>query len=154
LGMEICEMTNHTPMNRARDNWWTLGFGSACLTPDVNSRGGISTHAPDLRRERRFAPLARGLNNEIISAMMECYFPSKFTNARQSYKPWITQSLKGSICKRQKRLNKYGKNSVSYKYWRKKVQRDAKPAREKYYNMNSFEKLKNSNPSRWWKEGN
>jgi hypothetical protein len=24
---EISEMTTHTPMNRARDNWWTLDLG-------------------------------------------------------------------------------------------------------------------------------
>ena len=63
----------------------------------------------------------------------------------------VTQSLKSSINKRQKLLHKYGKNSETYKYWRNKVQRDVKSAREKYY-MNAVEKLKNTNSSRWWKE--
>jgi hypothetical protein len=31
----------HTPMNRARDNWWTLDFASAFLSPGVNSRGEL-----------------------------------------------------------------------------------------------------------------
>ena len=60
--------------------------------------------------------------NEIVSAMIECHFPNKLTNVRVSDKPWITQSLKSSISKRQKLLHKYGKNSETYKYWRNKVQ--------------------------------
>jgi hypothetical protein len=38
---EISEMTIHTPMNRARDNWWTLDFASAFLSPGVKSRGEL-----------------------------------------------------------------------------------------------------------------
>jgi hypothetical protein len=38
---EISEMTTHTPMNRARDIWWTLDFASAFLSPGVNSRGEL-----------------------------------------------------------------------------------------------------------------
>ena len=52
--------------------------------------------------------------NEIVSAMIECYFPNKSTNVRFSDKPWITQSLKSSISKRQKLFHKYGKDSETY----------------------------------------
>ena len=83
--------------------------------------------------------------------MIECYFPNKLTNVRVSDKPWITQLLKSSIGKRQKLFHKYGKDSETYKYWRNKVQRDAKLARGKYY-RNAVEKLKSTNSSRWWKE--
>ena len=38
-----------------------------------------------------------------------------------------------------------------YKYWRNRVQSCIKVARKIYY-MRSIEKLKNSNPARWWKE--
>ena len=38
-----------------------------------------------------------------------------------------------------------------YKYWHNKVQLSIKAARKKYY-VSSVEKLKNSNPARWWKE--
>ena len=89
--------------------------------------------------------------NEIVSAMIECHFPNKLTNVRVSDKPWITQSLKSSISKRQKLFHKYGKNSENYKYWRNKVQRDVKSACKKFY-MNAVEKLKSTNSSRWWKE--
>jgi hypothetical protein len=38
---EISEMTTHTPMNSARDIWWTLDFASAFLSPGVNSRAEL-----------------------------------------------------------------------------------------------------------------
>ena len=65
-------------------------------------------------------------NKFNVSAMIECHFPNKLTNVRVSDKPWITQSLKSSISKRQKLFHKYGKNSENYKYWCNKVQRDVK----------------------------
>ena len=89
--------------------------------------------------------------NEIVSAMIECYFPNKSTHVRASDKPWITQSLKSSVGKRQMLFHKYGKGSETYKYWRNKVQRDVKLACGKYY-RNAVEKLKSTNSSRWWKE--
>jgi hypothetical protein len=51
LFFEISEMTTHTPMNRARDIWWTLDFASAILSPGVNSRGGlVPSHGASRRR--------------------------------------------------------------------------------------------------------
>jgi hypothetical protein len=38
---EISEMTTHTPINRARDIWWTLDFASAFFSPGVNSRAEL-----------------------------------------------------------------------------------------------------------------
>ena len=89
--------------------------------------------------------------NEVVSAMMDCFFPNKPTSVRESDKPWMNSSLKSSISKRQKSLHKYGRNSQAYRFWRNKVQRDVKVARRKYY-ANSVQKLKSANPSRWWKE--
>ena len=45
----------------------------------------------------------------------------------------------------------YGKNSYAFKYWRNKVQYAVKQARKTYYS-HSVDKLKNTNPTRWWKE--
>ena len=45
----------------------------------------------------------------------------------------------------------YGKNSYAFKYWRNKVQYAAKQARKAYYS-HSVNKLKNTNPTRWYKE--
>ena len=63
----------------------------------------------------------------------------------------MTPSLKVAISKRQKAFCKYGKTSKAYKFWRNKVQHDVKTARSKYYSK-SVEKLKEGNPSKWWRE--
>jgi hypothetical protein len=52
--------------------------------------------------------------NEVVSAMMDCFFPNKPTSVRESDKPWMTSSLKSYISKRQKSLHKYGRNSQAY----------------------------------------
>ena len=89
--------------------------------------------------------------NDIMSAMIDKFFPLKRTNVRKSDKPWMTSSIKSSIARRQKALHESGKNSNIYKFWRNKVQLGIKSVRKKYY-KGSVEKLKNSNPTRWWKE--
>ena len=53
--------------------------------------------------------------------------------------------------KRQMAFYEYGKNSYVFKYWRNKVQYAVKQARKTYYS-HSVDKLKNTNPTRWWKE--
>ena len=63
----------------------------------------------------------------------------------------MTPSLKFVIKKRQIAFRKDGKSSQVNKFWRGKVQGDVKTARSKYYS-NSVAKLKDTNPSRWWKK--
>ena len=89
--------------------------------------------------------------HEVITNMLEKLLPIKRTQIRQSDKPWMTPSLKCSITKRQRMLHKYCKSSVMFKYWRNKVIIDVNSARSKYYSL-SVSKLKDSNPSKWWKE--
>ncbi len=85
---------------------------------------------------------------DIMSTMVDCYFPSKLTKIRYSDKPWMSPSLKFAIEKRQIAFRKHGKSSQAYKFWRGKVQRDVRAARTKYYSY-SGAKLKDTNPSRW-----
>ena len=77
--------------------------------------------------------------------------PLKKTKVTKLDKQWMTSAIKMLIIRRQKDLHEYGKNSESYKLWRNKVQESIKPARAKYY-ARCVEKLKVSNPSKWWKE--
>jgi hypothetical protein len=84
--------------------------------------------------------------------MVDSFFPIKLTRIRQSDKPWMTSSLKIAIRKSQNALHKHGKSSHwVYKFWRGKVQRDVIAARSKFY-YHSVIQLKNTNPSRWWRE--
>ena len=89
--------------------------------------------------------------NDTMSAMIDNFFPLERTSVRKCDKPWMTSSIKSAIARRQKALHESGKNSNIYNYWRNKVQSSIKTARKKYY-MVSVEKLRNSNPARWWKE--
>ena len=59
---------------------------------------------------------------EIISYMVDCFFPVKQTKIKQSYNPWMTSSLKLAITK--KSLHKYGEESDTYTFWRNKGQPD------------------------------
>ena len=57
----------------------------------------------------------------------------------------MTSAIKTLIIKRQKALHEYGKSSESYKFWRNSVHDSM------CYGW-FVEKLKASNPSKWWKE--
>ena len=87
--------------------------------------------------------------NDTMTAMIDNFFPLERTKARKCDKPWITSSIKSAISRRQKAFHRNGKNSGVHKYWRNKVQLSIETARKKYY-KGSVEKLKNSNPARWW----
>ncbi|CAB4023227.1 RNA-directed DNA polymerase from mobile element jockey, partial [Paramuricea clavata] len=89
--------------------------------------------------------------NDTMTVMIEKFFPLERIKVRKCDKPWMTSSIKSAIGRRQKALHESGKNSDIYKYWRNRVQSCIKVARKIYY-MRSVEKLKNSNPARWWKE--
>ena len=49
--------------------------------------------------------------HEIISLMINRFFPVQKTKVSRSDKPWMTSSLKSSIAKRQNALHRNGKNS-------------------------------------------
>ena len=83
---------------------------------------------------------------ETMLLMVDSFFPIKLTRIWQSDKPWMTSSLKIAIRKRQNALHKHGKSSQVYKFWRGKVQRDVKVY------SHSVIQLKNTSPSRWWRE--
>ena len=46
---------------------------------------------------------------DIMSTMVDCYFPSKLTKIHYSDKPWMTPSLKFAIKKRQIAFRRHGK---------------------------------------------
>jgi hypothetical protein len=68
---------------------------------------------------------------DIMSTMVDCYFPSKLTKIHYSDKPWMTPSLKFAIKKRQIAFRRHGKLLLLFNVM--------------------FEQLELST-SRWWKE--
>jgi hypothetical protein len=55
-------MTTPTPMSHARDNWWTLDFASAFLSPGVNSRGGL-VPSPGLTPGTALRAVGKGIDD-------------------------------------------------------------------------------------------
>ena len=81
---------------------------------------------------------------------MGTYFPWKCVKKRIfKYKPWITSNIKVLIWKRQSAFIGHGKESLVYKFWRSKVQRDIKLAKSLYYN-GKINDLAQSNTKKWW----
>ena len=77
-------------------------------------------------------------------------FPWKCVKKRIfKYKPWITSNIKLLIWKRQSAFIRHGKESLVYKFWRSKVQRDIKLAKSLYYN-GKINDLAQSNTKKWW----
>ena len=73
--------------------------------------------------------------SQELNSTMGTYFPRKSVKKRIfKYKPWITSNIKLLISKRQSAFIRHGKESLVYKFWRSKVQRDIKLAKSLYYN--------------------
>ncbi len=66
-------------------------------------------------------------------------------------RPWITKKINNCIYKRQSAFTRHGKDSLSFMFWRNKVQREIKMAKHRYYN-NRVSKLENTSSSKWWRE--
>ena len=66
-------------------------------------------------------------------------------------KPWITRKLKCYISKPQQAFTRFGKDSVVYKFWRKKVQHSIKYAK-RHYHSHKVDDLAHSNSAKWWKQ--
>jgi hypothetical protein len=74
-------MTTHTPMNRARDIWWTLDFASAILFPGVNSRGElIPSHGASRRRLGDYSIASSKLDFETFCSHRNLQLPNRKQN--------------------------------------------------------------------------
>ena len=63
----------------------------------------------------------------------------------------MTKKIKNCIYKRQIAFIRHGKDSLSFKFSRNKVQCEIKMAKNRYYN-NRVSKLQNTSSSKWWRE--
>ena len=65
---------------------------------------------------------------------MDTYFPFKSVKKHISDKLWVTNNIKLLISKRQSAFIRHGKDSLFYKFWKNKAQRDIKLEKSLYYN--------------------
>ena len=68
-----------------------------------------------------------------INCAIDTFRPLQTIKKRPTDRPWITKKIKNCICKRQSAFTRHGKDSLSFKFWRNKVQREIKMAKHHYY---------------------
>ena len=89
------------------------------------------------------------LMEEAIISGMDAIMPLKEKSISVNEAPWMNNSLKRLIRRRQKALA--NNNLAEYKQLRNKVNRDRKACRAKYYDA-KVKDLKACKPAQWWKE--
>ena len=79
------------------------------------------------------------------------FLPQRTVRKHPTDHPWITNEIKKWIFKRQTAFIRHGKDSIIYKFWRNKVQREIKAAKKHYYE-NRVADVEQTNPRKWWKQ--
>ena len=80
------------------------------------------------------------------------YLPQKMIKKKHpTDRPWITNTIKLWISKRQSAFQQQGKNSKDFRFWRNKVQRAIQSAKSNYFH-NKVADIDKVNPAKWWKE--
>ena len=88
---------------------------------------------------------------DVIHSGLDAIMPAKPVKICTADVPWMNESLKSLIMKRQKAFCAYGPDSAQFKYFRNLVNRQRKICRGKYYESR-IQHLKGENPKRWWDE--
>ena len=88
---------------------------------------------------------------DVIHSGLDTIMPAKPVKICTADVPWMNESLKTLIMKRQKAFCTYGPDSAQFKYFRNLVNRQRKICRGKYYES-KIQHLKGENPKRWWDE--
>ncbi len=86
-----------------------------------------------------------------INCAIDTFLPLQTIKKHPIDRPWITKKIKNCIYKRQSAFTQHGKDSLSFKFWRNKVQREIEMAKHHYYN-NRASKLESTSSSKWWRE--
>ena len=88
---------------------------------------------------------------EMVHTGLDLLMPVKQTRVCTADAPWMTQSLKMLILRRQNAFNTAGPNSALFKYYRNLVNRERKACKSRYYES-KIQQMKGENPKRWWNE--
>ena len=83
---------------------------------------------------------------EVIHSGLDTIMPVKSVKICTADVPWMNESLKSLIMKRQKAFSGYGPDSAHFEYFRNLVNRERKTCRGKYYES-KIQHLKGENPS-------
>ena len=84
-----------------------------------------------------------------VKQLMEVHFPRKEVTRCSSDRPWVTDSFKAMVRKRQRALKE--KQLQLYRFYRNRVNRARKLLQRQYYSKKVNE-LSSIKPREWWKE--
>ena len=122
-----------------RDSAWRA-FGRWIVNKDWSS----ILNAPSC--ENKYDAFMSELNRAI-----DTFLPLQTIKKHPTDRPWMTKKIKNCIYKRQTAFFQYGKESLTFKYWRNKTQYEIKMAKYQYYN-NRVSNMTNTNSNKWWRE--
>ena len=88
---------------------------------------------------------------DVIRSGLDTIMPVKPLKICTADVPWMNESLRSLIMKRQKAFCAYGPESAQFKYFRNLVNRQRKICRGKYCDS-KIQHLKRENPKRWRNE--
>ena len=87
--------------------------------------------------------------NEILHTALDHYLPFVEVKRCSSDKPWVTDSFRNKVIKRQEAY--FNGDKAEYNKLRNHINRSSKYLKSNFY-RNSVEDLKTSNPSEWWRK--
>ncbi len=86
---------------------------------------------------------------ETLHDLVEKHFPHKIVIRHTGEKPWITDTFRYSVRRRQVAFKQ--KDEIMFRVYRNKVNRMSKYLRSQFYH-NKVADLKDVNPAQWWRE--
>jgi len=84
-----------------------------------------------------------------LNGAINVFLPEKIVKRHPTDHPWMTTNIKIAIPKRQSAFLRHGKESVIYKFWRNKLQRDIRSVKRLFY-QNKVADVERTNPKCWW----
>ena len=122
----------------------------------TSNKAALGRYLTQINRPLLFTPLVSceekwQVFQDVIHSGLDTIMPVKPVKICTADVPWMNESLKSLIMKRQKAFSAYGLDSAHFKYFRNLVNRERKTCRGKYYES-KIQPLKGENPKRWWNE--
>ena len=119
----------------------------------ANERAMFSLELRQTKWERLYntgeCALQYDLFQNTIIGLVNKHFPWKTVRRHSNDKPWVNDTYRYMIRRRQRAFMTKGKDDPEYKLYRNKVNRMGKKLRQNFY-TNQVAELKSTKPGQWW----
>ena len=86
-----------------------------------------------------------------LNCAIDIFLPLQTIKKHPTDQPWMTKKIKNCIYKQRTAFFRYGKESLTFKYWRNKTQYEIKMTKYHHYN-NRVSNMTNTSSNKWWRE--